>query len=346
VAFDTTNPPRRIDSGGIFAYLRQALGPSFHFEVDDLGDGCVNLLVTRGQPRRLFNFHLDTVPADPAWARDPFRLEVEGERAVGLGAADIKGAAACAITALENTDCDAALLFSSDEEAGSGRCVPAYLERGDPWELVVVAEPTRGRALLEHRGLGSCAGTFTGRSGHASAERALEDSAIHEAVRWAARALDWAEAQEQRSYGPLRGIRFNIGKIDGGTKPNMIASKAALRFATRPLPGQRIEDVVGAIQGCAANPDRVTWEHGFTGPALPADGTRGVARSRALIGELGLEPAPPADFWSEAALFSAAGLASFVFGPGDITQAHTSDEWVAVAELAAAIEAYERLLTP
>ena len=38
-------------------------------------------------------------------------------------------------------------------------------------------------------------------------------------------------------------------------------------------------------------------------------------------------------FWTEAALFSRAGLAAVVYGPGDIAQAHTVDEWVALDQL-------------
>jgi acetylornithine deacetylase len=39
------------------------------------------------------------------------------------------------------------------------------------------------------------------------------------------------------------------------------------------------------------------------------------------------------DFWTEAALFSAAGYTAFVYGPGDIAQAHSADEWVALDQL-------------
>ena len=52
----------------------------------------------------------------------------------------------------------------------------------------------------------------------------------------------------------------------------------------------------------------------------------------------------PVDFWTEAALFSEAGLDAIVYGPGDIAQAHTAGEWVALADLATALEAYDRIL--
>ena len=117
-------------------------------------------------------------------------------------------------TALDEQSCsrgDAALLFTSDEEAGSSRCVRAFLADRHGFERVVVAEPTRCRAVLEHRGIATGNGSFRGTGGHASAPRALEDSALHEAVRWAARALAFAEGEERLSYKGLSGVRFNLG---------------------------------------------------------------------------------------------------------------------------------------
>ncbi len=39
------------------------------------------------------------------------------------------------------------------------------------------------------------------------------------------------------------------------------------------------------------------------------------------------------DFFTDAGVLAAAGIPSVVFGPGDIAQAHTVDEWVAVSQL-------------
>jgi len=89
VSFDTRNPPRLIGSGGIFDYIRLQL-PGFRCEVTDHGDGAVSLLAVRGHPRRVFNVHLDTVPSSEGWSADPFTLRVSTDRAIGLGACDIK----------------------------------------------------------------------------------------------------------------------------------------------------------------------------------------------------------------------------------------------------------------
>src|SRR5581483_10956612 len=211
VAFDTRNPPRAIGTGGIFDYLCTNL-PGFDCRVTDHGAGAVSLFAQRGKPRILFNVHLDTVPASPTWTRDPFTLAVADGRAIGLGACDIKGAAAALLTAAARCDGDAAFLFTTDEEANDARCIAAFLAERRPYE-----------AVLAHRGISSVLMRFAGRAGHASGGNAMRDNALHRAVRWGGRALDFVAAQAHERFGGLTGLRFNIGRIEGGIKANVIA---------------------------------------------------------------------------------------------------------------------------
>uniref|UniRef100_UPI00261C7ACE M20/M25/M40 family metallo-hydrolase n=1 Tax=Dokdonella sp. TaxID=2291710 RepID=UPI00261C7ACE len=141
VAFDTRNPPRAIGTGGIFDYLRAQLA-GFDLRVTDHGAGAVSLYAVRGQPKLLFNVHLDTVPDSPHWSASPFELRVTEDRAVGLGTCDIKGAAAALLAAAQASDGDAAFLFTTDEEANDARCIAAFLREAPKYDAVVVAEPT------------------------------------------------------------------------------------------------------------------------------------------------------------------------------------------------------------
>jgi acetylornithine deacetylase len=349
VAKATENPPKRIAESGIVDRIVAELGPAFVVEVTDLGDGSINLFARRGAPRLLWNFHLDTVPAARGWDGSPFELQVRDGRAFGLGACDIKGAVAAMLSAVQSTTADVALLFSTDEEAGKGRCIANFVSRELPFDGVVVAEPTRGQAALAHRGIGTASGRFLGRAGHASRADASGDSAIHEAVRWAAAALDYADSfPSSNATGDLTGLRFNLGRIEGGAKPNVVAAEARLRFGVRPPPGYDPRATVERVQALAPRSDRVEWEPGFFGPPLPA-GEEADSRAhsgRDLAARLDLPIGPPVDFWTEAALFSARGYPAIVFGPGDIAQAHTKDEWVGLEQLARVAQTYHRLLTP
>ncbi|GAB3333893.1 acetylornithine deacetylase [Marilutibacter aestuarii] len=347
VGFDTRNPPREIGTGGIFDYLRAQLD-GFDIEVVDHGAGAVSMLAVRGTPTRVFNVHLDTVPSSEAWSADPHVLRVEGDRAIGLGACDIKGAAAGLLTAASVTEGDAAFLFSTDEEANDPRCIAAFLARDHGFREAIIAEPTGCEAVLAHRGISSVLMKFKGMAGHASGANAMQASALHQAMRWGGRALDHVEAQAHQRFGGLTGLRFNIGRVEGGIKANMIAPSAELRFGFRPLPSMSIDGLHDTFRGFA-DPDALAhYEETFRGPSLPggdvADAERKRLEARDLADELGLPIGNVVDFWTEASLFSQAGLTAFVYGPGDIAQAHTADEWVELRQLQRYTESIIRIL--
>jgi acetylornithine deacetylase len=348
VSFDTRNPPRRIGVGGIFDYLRAQL-PDFRVEVIDHGDGAVSLFAVRGAPQVLFNVHLDTVPSSPGWSADPLTLRVTRSRAIGLGACDIKGAAACLVAAARATQGDAAFLFGSDEEANDARCVEAFLKRAHGFTSVVVAEPTSGEAVLAHRGISSVLLRFKGQAGHASGAAAMESNALHQAMRWGARALDFVQGESHRRFGGLTGLRFNIGRVEGGIKANVIAPEAEVRFGFRPLPSHDIDELHARLGALAETGTLERYEETFRGPSLPAGDVAGAEErrlaARDLADALGLPIGNAVDFWTEASLFSAAGLDAVVCGPGNIAQAHTADEWVSLSELQDYAEAVRRIIT-
>lgn len=347
VSFDTRNPPRDIGTGGIFDYLRAQL-EGFRIEVTDHGAGAVSMLAVRGNPKRLFNVHLDTVPSSEAWSADPLKLRVNGDRATGLGACDIKGAAAGLLTAAEQTAGDAAFLFTTDEEANDARCIAAFLANEHGFREAIVSEPTRCEAVLAHRGIGSVLMKFRGHAGHASGADAMHASALHNAMRWGNAALEFVESQSHQRFGGLTGLRFNIGRVEGGIKANMIAPSAEVRFGFRPLPSMPIEALHEHFRSLPGSTAIESYQETFHGPSLPSGNIAGAEQrrleARDLADALELPIGNAVDFWTEASLFSEAGLTAFVYGPGDIAQAHTADEWVALEQLSTAVSTYQRLL--
>lgn len=346
VSFDTRNPPRNIGTDGIFGYLRDHL-PGFAVEIVDHGAGAVSCLAVRGKPKYLFNVHMDTVPDSPAWSANPFELRVDGDRAVGLGACDIKGAAAGLLAAANAVNGDAAFLFTSDEEANDPRCIDAFLKRGLKFDAVLVAEPTQTRAVLAHRGISAVSMRFAGRAGHASHKQQPSDSALHQAVTWGARALELVQSMEGEKFGGLSGLRFNIGRIEGGIKANMIAPQADVRFGFRPLPSMDLDALLERFR-TLSEPQPVAFDETFRGPSLPS-GEPELAEERRLAArdvadELELAIGNAVDFWTEASLFSGAGYTAMVYGPGDIAQAHAADEWVSLEQLESYAESAARII--
>ena len=139
------------------------------------------------------------------------------------------------------------------------------------------------------------------------------------------------------------GSCFNIGLVDGGTKSNVIAGRAFVHWSARLRPGESNESFLRDIQACAEAEAEVNWEVPFHGEPLPAAG-QGDREARAWCASRQLEVGEPVDFWTEASLFSAAGLPAVVLGPGHIAQAHQTDEWVALEQLQQALDIYAKLV--
>ena len=343
VACDSQNPPRLITpDSAMFVHAADILkAAGFTLACSDFGNGHVNLFARRGTPRVLFNCHLDTVPVGEGWTRPALALTLEDGRAFGRGVCDIKGAAAVLLAVAEQTDQPMAILLSSDEEGAGSCCIRNFLERPEhlDFDQVVVAEPTDCRAVLAHRGYLSVKGHFRGIMGHSSEPRALAENANHRAARWVSAALDYCA----REASAGRATCFNLGLINGGTKSNVIAGDARLHYSARLGPGQSNAALFDALTPLAEAAEWATWEIPFSGPPLPAAG-RDMDASLAFCQRRGLSIGEPVGFWTEASLFSEAGLPALVLGPGDIAQAHVVDEWVALDQLARAQTIYRSIV--
>jgi acetylornithine deacetylase len=345
VICDTQNPPRQIGGeSDVFRYCEEVASGGFETKIWDHGDGHVTWYAVRGTPSVLFNVHLDTVPAGEGWNTDPHELIVKDKKAFGRGVCDIKGAAAILLTLAEQGADHLAMLFTSDEEGAGGCCVSKFLatEEASRYAQIIVAEPTGCRAVLGHRGFLSVKTLFHGEPGHSSEVRALEENANHQMARWASAALQVAAAKKQSSADP--GSCMNIGVIDGGTKSNVIAGSAFVHWSARLQPGESNQDFLQEVQDCAGKGSDVEWEVPFAGEPLPASG-QNDRLSRSFCNEQNLEIAQPVDFWTEASVFSAAGLSALVLGPGHIAQAHIANEWIELAQLEKISDIYGRMVS-
>lgn len=343
---DTQNPPRDISADDpLFVDLSdyfEKLG--FTVDVKDLGDGHVTFYAKKGSPDVLFNAHLDTVPIDPStlseWNKKPLTITIEDGKAYGRGSCDIKGAAACLMTLARVAE-DLAVVFTTDEEGKKACCVQSFIDNNDlsQFKQVVVAEPTYTQAILSHRGFLSAQVNFNGSSGHSSLPTALKNNAIHKSIKWLNEALSYSETFVTEK-NPA-GLCFNIGILKGGEKSNMIAESAFVHFSARVPSDQSSSAILKNFKQLDVSKDS-SW-HVVMFPSLPAEhensqhnkdlATQFCQDHQLNIGE-------PVDFWTEASLFSQAGLPSIVLGPGDIKQAHTVDEWVELAQLEQCYQIY------
>lgn len=344
ISQDTCNPPRLIScEDALFKSLEQFFkAQNFTVTMADFSGGHVAFYATRGQATTLFNVHLDTVPVSGEWQHDPFKLTEVDDKCYGRGVCDIKGAAACLMALAEVTDHDMAVLFTTDEEGANSCCIDHFITDHDlsAYQQVVVAEPTQCLAVTEHRGYVSAHGVFHGDSGHSSSVNALQGNAIHQANHWLTLALQMAT--ESLTEDNPAGICFNMGYLKGGEKNNMIAQLCELGFSVRVPAGQSSDATFKQLT--AQSDKNVDWHCSMMAPALPEQ-LELKHKSLDFCQNHQLEVGAAVDFWTEAALFSQAGLPALVLGPGNIQQAHTIDEWVATAQLQQCFKIYEGILS-
>jgi acetylornithine deacetylase len=350
VAFDTQNPSG--DERPMAEFLAtelDALGAA-QVEVFAAGSHRAAYAVFGSSPRLLLNSHIDTVPANQGFTSPPLALVSPREgRLQGLGAADTKGAVAAILLALASLRSagkavrDVAILFSGDEEHGNS-VMRSFLASGRARGLThaIVCEPTGCKLGSRHRGIGAARALATSPGGHSS--RADHLPAPMVAAARAAIALDaWGKRHVKGGPPGFEGLCVNIAAIEGGIAFNVVPARAALTMSFRPWPGADIHALhreVEAEARAAAMPDPLTWE---VTVASPPFSTRDVSAFASLLSSSGGAPID-LQFWTEAALLSGAGIDAVVFGPGEIAQAHAPDEYVEVAQLVAAHDAFVQVL--
>ncbi|HEX4164280.1 MAG TPA: M20/M25/M40 family metallo-hydrolase [Bryobacteraceae bacterium] len=276
-----------------------------------------NIFVCFGQPTVTLSTHLDTVP--------PFFPAREDSTHIwGRGACDTKGIIAAMITAAEQLLAaghrNLALLFVVGEERNSaGAKAAAQTPRGS--RFLINGEPTGNKLALGSKGALRYLVRASGRMAH-SAYPELGESAIDKLLT----ALARVRAVPLPENSLLGKSTLNIGRIEGGRAPNVIADSASAELLIRV-----VDDAVAlrsAIEQAATPEARA--EEVLLIPAVE-------------LGSLDGFPTTVVAFTTDIPAFEGAWGRPFLIGPGSIHVAHTADENIPKAELLDAIEIYKRL---
>jgi len=296
-------------------------------------------LLPRNRVRQtiLFAPHLDTVGADDS----QFAARRRHGRLYGRGACDTKGSVAAMLTALaelaaspsrpQETEVVFAGLVDEEHAQAGARALIAGKFRAD---LAIVGEPTRLQAVTAHKGSLWLQLETSGQAAHGSTPQ-LGRNAIHAM----ARIVDLLEtgyaAKLRRRKHPLLGAAtINVGSIRGGTQPNIVPDHCAITIDRRTLPGETEAGVrreIAALLRAKRLPAAISSTK--LAPALPLETDPKLPLVRQFLRNVGQVRPMGADFFCDAAVLSEGGIPSLVFGPGDIAQAHTADEWISLRSL-------------
>jgi len=352
VAFDTQNPMgNERPAVEMLARELRAVGARAVETFEAEGHHAVYARFGDDAPSLLVNAHVDTVPANSGYSAPPHTLVEREGKLHGLGAADTKGAIAAILEALAIKAAEGRLprsvgvLFSGDEERGANVCIRTFLgsARARGLARAIVCEPTGTRVGARHRGIGIAEAVATSAGGHSS-RADLVPNPVLTLARTALAINDWARTWRELGPQGFRGLCLNIAAIDGGVAFNVIPTMATLRLSIRPAPGMDARELLGEAEGearRAAAPQDLDWKVVHTSPPFA---TRELGSFEPLLGERVRAPVDLA-YWTEAALFSAAGIDAVVFGPGHIEQAHAADEFVEMEQLETARDLFLRVFS-
>ena len=281
--------------------------------------------------------HLDTVGADGT----QFIPQRKNGRLHGRGACDTKGSVVAMLVALcelansKSRPLETEIVFAGliDEEhaqAGS-RTLAAGGFKAD---LAIVGEPTKLQVVTAHKGSLWLELATRGRAAHGATPH-LGKNAVHEMARIVdALETDYAAQLRRRKHRLLGAGTVNVGKISGGTQPNIVPDRCTIAIDRRTLPGETEAGVRREITALLrAKKLSAKISSAKLAPALPLETNPKLPLVQKFLRCAGQSQPVGVDYFCDAAVLSAGGIPSVVFGPGDIAQAHTSDEWISLAAL-------------
>jgi glutamate carboxypeptidase len=266
---------------------------------EQLGDVLVATLrgstpAAHGGRRVLLVGHMDTVFPDGTAAARPFR--VEADRAFGPGVSDMKAGLLggfYAVSCLQRAGFEAfdaiTYVCNPDEEIGSPFSGAVIREHAAGVDACFVLEGARanGDIVSSRKGVADILITVHGRAAHAGVEPEKGRSATLQAAN--------TTIALHELNGRWPGVTVNVGVVQGGTRPNVIAEECVLRVDVRATDAAAFQEALAEVERVAREivvPD-VTVDFAIGSGFPPMEKTAGTAaladRASQIAGDLGFE---------------------------------------------------------
>jgi acetylornithine deacetylase len=300
--------------------------------------------------------HTDVVPADPWFSTEhgPFSPTVKGDKLYGRGSCDMKGSIGCMLAAAEQFP-RKALRFplyvtcTADEEVGYtgaaevARRSELFREMVAGQACGIVGEPTELRVVYAHKGTYGFEAISRGRAAHSSTRHGLnanlamipflaEMKAIHDET-------ESDPAWQDARFDPPT-ISWNIGINDHTAAVNITPPQSICTVYFRLMPGQKPEALLNRARAAA---EKNALEFVVKSAANPLYLDPKSELVTDLLAIVGHEQPTTVTYGTDGTQLTALKKLA-VFGPGNIAQAHTFDEWITLDQLALGTRYYEQAI--
>ena len=321
---------------------------------DENGVRKVNVIGKKGAGQgglTLFG-HTDTVPADN-WAEgDPFKPFVRDGRLYGRGSCDMKGPVACMFAAAARFKRSELarpvyIVCTADEEIGYGGAT-SVVARSPLFQEIktgkgIIGEPTKLEVVYAHKGAVGFHAFSHGRAAHSSTGLGInanlaiipflaEMKKIHDEL------ITDPRYRNEEFDPPVPG--WNIGINDGNTAVNITAPRSVATVYARPMPGTDIDALIRRVRD-AAEKNGLELKIMCNGRPMYTDPKSAFVRE--VLAVAGRTTPRTVPYGTDGITFGP-HLPLVVCGPGDIAQAHTVDEWIALEQLERGTELYVKLI--
>ncbi len=311
-------------------------------ELQEVLPGRANLLARvrpRGRTRQrvLLTPHLDTVNG----ADGQFLPLLRNGRLYGRGACDTKGSvaamftAACELAESGSRPAETEVVFTGvvDEEDAQ-RGSRALAKSGLGADLAIVGEPTCLKVVTAHKGSLWLRLETRGKAAHGACPE-LGRNAVHAMARIVdLLETDYATQLARRRHPLLGPATVSVGVIAGGTQPNIVPDRCMIQVDRRTLPGETEASVWREIRALLKSSGLgATCIDDKLAPCLPLETDPGLPLVARFLSSVRQAKPAGVHYFCDAAVLAAGGIPSVAFGPGDIAQAHTVDEWIALSSL-------------
>ncbi|MBL8815094.1 MAG: M20 family metallopeptidase [Planctomyces sp.] len=373
ISIPSVNPMGRDVSGDEFfegrvtAWLAEYLrSQGMPCEIIETASGRCNVLTrvesNGGTGTVLLDAHQDTVPVD-GMTIPPFTPTERDGRMYGRGSCDVKGGLAAMLSATTRLYHErpqgmpnVVMSMTCDEEStslGINHLVDSWKNRTGSYQLcpqapdvAIVAEPTELDIVVAHRGATRWKIRTAGRACHSS--RPSEGTnAIYRMAKVLGLLEEYAawlpdSRPAHRLCGPAT---LSVGLISGGSSVNVVPDACVIDVDRRVLPGEDSMTVRSeVIEFLRSRLDfELTHDAPYCLSAALGDELNGALAEdlrSSIHSVVGTRQILGVPYGTHASRTAAIGIPSVVFGPGNIAQAHTKDEWIETRQVIDAAEIY------
>ena len=300
--------------------------------------------------------HSDCVPADRWFSKKygPFEAAIARDRVYGRGSCDMKGSIACILSACQlfaNDDLKHPLyaVITADEEIGYHGIRHVISESKFYREMVegktkaIIGEPTLLDVVFSHKGTYLVRAVARGKAAHSSTS--IGENANLKMIPFLAEAKRIYDETEndvrwQNDLFDPPTLSMNIGINDKNHAVNIKSAKSVCTIYLRPMPGISVDPIINRLQDVAhqheirmkvdkrSEPFLVDPECDFVKTALK------LAHKQA---------AKTVCYGTDGGLLTEIED-KIIVGPGNIAQAHTNNEWIAIEQLSLGTELYAKFI--